>query len=354
MKIIYDARWTRTDTHDGISRYGASLLAELAKLHPVTTLIHDKRQLKLLPDVPYIIVNDPMSPAELFLARKLNKLGVDVAYSPLQVMGTWGRKYKQILTLHDMIYYHNAKPPTHIPPVVRGMWWLFHRAYWPQRALLNQADYVTTVSQTAQQEILDAKLTNRPIAVIYNAPPALQKPAKKSKVKKELVYMGSFMPYKNVELLLRAMPLLPEYKLHLASRISPARQAELEQMITNHEQVVFWNGASDGQYADLLSSATALVTASKDEGFGLPLIEAMSLDVPAICADIPIFHEVGGKAALFFDPDSPEAFAAQVRKIEDPLYRQALITAGREQASMFTWQKSAKKLLGIMRELTKK
>ena len=50
MKIVIDARFTRTDHHDGISRYGASLIAATAKIADVSMLISDKRQLALLPD----------------------------------------------------------------------------------------------------------------------------------------------------------------------------------------------------------------------------------------------------------------------------------------------------------------
>ncbi|HEV7169040.1 MAG TPA: glycosyltransferase family 1 protein, partial [Micrococcaceae bacterium] len=54
MKIVFDARFTRTDHHDGISRYGASLIAAIAPLAEVTMLISDERQLALLPDVPHV------------------------------------------------------------------------------------------------------------------------------------------------------------------------------------------------------------------------------------------------------------------------------------------------------------
>lgn len=354
MKIFFDARWTRTVRHDGVSRYGAELARALAKRHPITLLINDRDQLKLLPkDVPYLLVNDPLSPAELLLPHKLNKLGADVVFSPLQVMGIWGRKYKLILTLQDLIYYKNPKPPTFLPPHVRLVWWLFHQAYWPQRLLLNQADYVTTVSGESRKEILAAHLTDRPVGVIYNAPSVQKEPSTGTTVKKEIVYMGSFMPYKNVELILRALPLLPDYKLHLTSPITPERRAELEQLIPKKSQVKFWNGISDEDYAHILSTATALVSASKAEGFGLPLIEAMQVGAPVVANDMPIFHEVGGTAALYFDADSPDQLAAHIRTLEDPTIRAKRITAGYQQAKKFSWDNSARELLAIMQKLTK-
>ena len=79
MKIFYDSRWTRTDYHDGISRYGAGIVQGfIDNKIPITVLIKDKRQLKLLPEgVPYLLVNDPLSFKEFFIAKKLNRLGAE-------------------------------------------------------------------------------------------------------------------------------------------------------------------------------------------------------------------------------------------------------------------------------------
>lgn len=353
MNIFFDARWTRFEFHDGISRYTANLLEALAKLHPVTMLIHDERQLKLLPKgIPYVVMSNPTSIGELFTPRKLNKLGANVVFSPMQIMGTWGRRYKLIFTLHDTIYYQFKTPPHQLPLGERLTWRLFHLSTWPQRMLLNKADYVATVSQTSKKLIAGMHLTDRPVGVVYNAPSLT--PAKPNHQRKqELVYMGSFMEYKNVELLLRAMKHLPEYTLHLVSRITPQRKQELSELADNPKQIVFWNGASDKQYAKLLQSSLALVSASKAEGFGLPLLEAMSQGTPVVVTNMPIFHEVCAQAGVYFDADSPQAFANAVRKLENPTYHQQMSQRSLVQASSFTWDNSARELLRIMRQLTK-
>lgn len=353
MKIFFDVRWTRTDTHFGVSRYGAELAKALAKLHPITLIINDERQLKLLPkNVPFVKLNNPLSPTELFIARKLNKLGADVVYSPMQVMGNVGRKYKLILTLHDLIYYSHPTPPKDLPWWVRGGWRVFHKVYWPQRVLLNHADRVVTVSETVKKEIKKFRLTDKPVDVVYNAPLDIKNHDKPVKVpKKELVYMGNFIPYKNAELLIEAMEHLPEYKLHLVSFISQQREEQLKSLAKNPAQVKFWRGVSDEHYTKLLRSSAALVTATKAEGFGIPVVEAMEQGTPVICSDIPILHEVGGKAALYFNPNSTKDFARQVRKLEDTKLRQSLIEAGHKQSKKFSWEKSAKKLLEIINQL---
>lgn len=352
MKVYIDARWTRTDYYDGISRYTANLTEAFAKIHPVTMLIYNKKQLKLLPkDVPYILVNNPLSPRELLLGHKLNKLGADVVFNPLQTMGSIGKKYKLILTVQDLTYYDHPKPPTFLPGPVRLIWWLFHQAYWPQRLLLKSADSIATVSHTSKKYIKKHRLTNKPIYVIYNAPTAKKYLKPSLDTKKDILYMGSFMPYKNVETLIEGMANLPDYTLHLLTKISPSRKAKLEEIIPEKAQVIFHNGISDEVYNELLSSATALATASTAEGFGLPIIEAQSQSVPVICSDIEVFHEVAGSAGLFFKTNLPEGFAESVKTLENLKVRKELIKKGLEHSVKFNWQNSAKNLKEAMDKL---
>ena len=222
MKILIDARFTRLDHHDGISRYGASLIAAAARIADVSMLISDTRQLALLPDVPYTLINSPLSPAELFVAAKVNKLGADVVVCPMQTMGSWGRKYALVLTLHDLIYYEHPTPPGFLPAPVRVLWRLYHKAFWPQRLLLNRADIVATISSTTAALMAKYRLTRRPVRIVGNAPQHGHTPRDPGAgADKTLLYMGSFMPYKNVETMVRGMAELPDMTLHLLSRITP-------------------------------------------------------------------------------------------------------------------------------------
>ncbi|GAA1716390.1 hypothetical protein GCM10009765_76380 [Fodinicola feengrottensis] len=340
------------DTHDGISRYGASLLEAFSRIHPVTMIIHDQRQLALLPDVPYVQLNNPISVREFFFSSKLNKLGADVVFSPMQVIGSLGRRFKLILTLHDLIYYRHRQPPGFLPLPVQLIWRLYHLTYTPQRLLLNRADAVATVSSTSRDLILEHRLTRRPVEVVYNAPqPGLGGTAAVEPTK-DLVYMGSFMEYKNVETLVAGLEFLPGHTLHLVSRIKPQREAQLRALVPAGAEVVFWHGISDQDYHQLLKSAAALVTASKDEGFGLPIIEAMALGTPVVCSELPVFREVAADAAAFFDPDSPRSYASAVQSVTAPARRAALAIAGRTRAAAFSWDSSAQHLLSLITTLS--
>jgi glycosyltransferase involved in cell wall biosynthesis len=335
------------------------MFSAISKQTPVVALLSDKSVLKWLPaDTEYIVGNSPNNPlAELGIARKLNRLGATHVFSPMQMMGSLGRKYKLVLTLHDLIYYSHPKAPTFLPLLVRIAWRIYHWSFYPVRLLLNRADAVVTVSETSKNLIEKHRLTSKAVHVIYNAPESFSPKSEVSapitaSSRNKLVYMGSFMEYKNVELLVEAMKLLPEYELVLLSRITKQREVVLRSLAGSAEsRLSFRDGVTDLEYATELAGAFALVSASKDEGFGIPLVEAMEHGIPLVLADIPIFREIGEDAALYFDPSSPEQFAKQIRKLEESGKWHEVSSRSTERGTFFDWNKSATKLLDVLKQL---
>ncbi len=349
MRILFDCRYVRLERHDGISRFSAELVAELARGHDVTMLVSDERQLAMLPALPHVLGPSPTGPLEPLTARRLRHVDVDIAYSPMQTIGSVGRAWPLVTTVHDLIYYRHPTPPRNLPAPVRGLWRLYHLSYAPQRLLLDGADGVVTISEATRALIERHRLTHRPVAIVPNAAAPLGAPvAHTSPPTGRLVYMGSFMPYKDVETLVRAASLLPDHELHLCSRVDAATRERLKRLAPG-ASLMFHDGISDDDYAELLRSATALVHASRDEGFGIPLLEAMSLGVPVVVADTAIFREVGGAAARFFPVGDADALARAVRDLEGEWAARS--RASLEQAARFSWRDSAERLATFLERI---
>jgi glycosyltransferase involved in cell wall biosynthesis len=352
--LHFDARFIRLDHHDGISRFSVELIKALSKKVKVVAIIYDLRQLEHLPEgIEFVLLNNPQSVTEFAIARKLNKLGATDVFSPMQIMGTAGRKYKLVLTLHDLIYYRHRKPPQDLNLLVQMIWRLYHLSYLPQKLLLNRADAIATVSKTTKKLIDLNKLTKREIGVVYNAAPGT--PASTSRTfptSRKLLYIGSFMPYKNVEALIRGASLVPVFELHLLSKVDVSRKTELADLAKNlGAKVVFHGGVTDSEYQSLLQDSFALVTASKDEGFGIPLVEAMQQGTPVVVSDLEIFHEVAGVAGKYFQADDAVEFAKRIEELEEPSTWEKASVDSLAQAKKFNWDASADALLKLFSEI---
>lgn len=356
MKLLFDARYIRTDFHDGVSRYSTELGNALAALTPVTFIISSDAQRAFLPkDAECIVIHPTTSAREPLSAVMLNKYKPDVVFSPLQTMGSAGKRFKLILTLHDLIYYKHRTPPHYLNAATRLGWRLYHTTYIPQRITLNAADMIVTVSETSKQEILDAKLTKRPVVVVPNAPRDLHIFLKQQvsidKPPTNLIYMGSFMRYKNVEALIAGMAYLPGKTLHLLSKITPKRKAELQKCVPAGANVVFHGGVTDEEYANLLANNGVLVSASRAEGYGLSLAEAANLGVPIVVSDIPPHREVAGEGALYFGANQPREFANRILELDDKVLREKLTIESKKHIASFSWQASANTLLRAAKTL---
>jgi glycosyltransferase involved in cell wall biosynthesis len=352
--LHFDARFIRLDHHDGISRFSVELVKALSKKVKVVAIIHDLRQLGHLPEgIEFVLLNNPQSVTEFAISRKLNKLGATEVFSPMQIMGTAGRKYKLVLTLHDLIYYRHRKPPQDLNLLVQMIWRLYHLSYLPQKLLLNRADAIATVSETTKKLIELHKLTKREVGVVYNAAPGTSASTSRAfPASRKLLYIGSFMPYKNVETLIRGAALVPEFELHLLSKIDASRKTELADLAKNlGAKVVFHGGVTDSEYLSLLQDSFALVTASKDEGFGIPLVEAMQQGTPVVVSDLEIFHEVAGVAGKYFQADDAVEFAKRIEELEEPSIWEKASVDSLAQAKKFNWDASADALLKLFSEI---
>jgi len=122
-----------------------------------------------------------------------------------------------------------------------------------------------------------------------------------------------------------------------------ALAAHLENHPQREQQLFWFNGVSDEMLLQLYEHSAALLAASEGEGFGLPLIEAAQKSLPIIARGIPVFREVAGEHAFYFEGGAPEDLA---RAIEDWLALHAAGTAPpSNRMPWMTWRQSAQQLM---------
>lgn len=335
MKILFDARWINVTKPDGITRYSRELIKGLSQLgDDITLLVSSEKQLQGLPKLKYIQTRPPTHYSEINQARRLNKHDFDVVYTPHYLFGGAGREFKLIRTVLDLIPFHHKNKQS------RLIWKVFHSNMFFLKKLINDSDALVTISETVKKQL--HKYTKLNISVILCAPTSLR--SSREKAAKELLYIGRYEPYKNVETLIRAMKQLPEYELILAGNCPPERKKILSSMTSDKSQVKFIGIISDQDYQDKLNKVFAMVNASKEEGFGLQLVEAMSVGCPVVCSDIDIFKEIVGSSGLYFDPMDSAKLVDNIRHLEKAKNWQKISTESIRASKKYNWGESALKL----------
>lgn len=106
------------------------------------------------------------------------------------------------------------------------------------------------------------------------------------------------------------------------------------------------------QLATIYERAEAFVFPSVYEGFGFPLLEAMARGVPSIAARSSSLPEIGGDAALYFEPRDVAGLVAQLKRVlGDAALRQDLARRGRARAAQFRWERAAEETLAVFRKV---
>jgi glycosyltransferase involved in cell wall biosynthesis len=163
-----------------------------------------------------------------------------------------------------------------------------------------------------------------------------------------VLMVGTRKPHKNVDGLLRAFGQLrltePATRLVLAGNPT-ALEPELlglADQLGVRDHVSFLGFVEPDELEGLYAAAQCVVLPSHNEGFGLPVLEAMARGVAVACSSASALPEVGGTAARYFDPGDPAAMAAVLGELlGDPALRARLGEAGRARAAQLTWRATA-------------
>ncbi len=164
---------------------------------------------------------------------------------------------------------------------------------------------------------------------------------------------GAMEPRKNYETLYRAMALIPK---HCATQLVIAggcRDADYASMLHALAEETGLRGrirhlgfVPEADLVDLYRHAAAMVSASRDEGFDMPILEAMACGIPVVCSDIAVHRELFEGSVLFFPADSEQAVADCLMRLDrQPELRAQLIGSGLDLARHLTWQAAARRVL---------
>jgi glycosyltransferase involved in cell wall biosynthesis len=178
-----------------------------------------------------------------------------------------------------------------------------------------------------------------------------------------ILYVGSEMPRKNVELLFKAFSIVkknfPEAKLVKVGKSQwPGARKKLEtlsQTLGISDSILFYDKVEEEHISNLYNTATLFVHPSYYEGFGFPLLEAMACGCPSIVAKATSLPEIGGNAVLYFDPTDEKGLASQISTVfKEKTLQKKLSKKGLERAKHFTWENTAEKNLQVYKKVLSK
>jgi alpha-1,3-rhamnosyl/mannosyltransferase len=338
--VLIDLRWSQGQPA-GVGLYIRDLAIALNERVPVRGLARPGARpvvpfdVTVLPDLP----NFRFDLMESMLARRsglplitLSRLPVLLA--PQQAMPI-------IFDLSPLIV-----PWTH--PTLRGF---FERRSYPVAA---SAQTIITISETSRNDIVEClRVPARKIVVVPPGRPALREPVAGAERLRALGIRGDYVltvgtlePRKNLAVLVEAftnslhdLPL----QLVVAGGLGWKHGPIVEQMAALRQagRLIYLGYVSEDDKALLYRHAVCLAYPSLYEGFGLPILEAMTYGTAALVSSAPACQEVIGAAGIVLDPKDGAAWAEAIDQLtRDPAGRAELGQAGRERSREFSWQRS--------------
>ncbi|MBI2890661.1 MAG: glycosyltransferase family 4 protein [Nitrospirae bacterium] len=157
-----------------------------------------------------------------------------------------------------------------------------------------------------------------------------------------VVTVTNFRPHKNLDLVLRAHSLWPDslrrrHPLAVVGSAPPGHTSGAAKVQSLHPQVRSLGPISDDDLAALFSGASLVVHPALQEGFGLPVLEALACGAPIVASDLPVVREVAGEAAVLLPPDRPEVWADRMQDlVGEEAKRQQMSRRALERARRFT------------------
>jgi glycosyltransferase involved in cell wall biosynthesis len=370
MRVNFDSQIFCSQAVGGISRYFASLAAEMDSFQDVQPRIvapyHVNGYLQTLPRdvVRGHQVPQSRAPKALLRIASLVAGGLMQGMMPADILH---RTYyypfchlpsraKNVLTVYDMIH---EKFPQHFPardPIAR----------WKKLAVA-AADAIICISEQTRQDLLyfNPQIPPEKVSVTYlgfddlgqlltdESAQAFRTRALGINIP-YILFVGSRVGYKNFEGLLQAYQASPWLRENFGllcfggGAFTKAEQALISRggSAARVQQI----GGNDAVLAACYRHAALFVYPSLYEGFGIPPLEAMSLDCPVACSQTSSIPEVVGDAAALFDPTNIQAMQATLETLlNSPDSAAVLVERGRIRRTQFSWHQCAEETVGIYR-----
>ncbi len=221
-----------------------------------------------------------------------------------------------------------------------------------------RSDLIIAVSEYTARQVEDllGVPRGRIRVVRHGVDPPLNSPRRSPPSDKPFVlHVGAVQTRKNLLRLVEAFEQLPaDVTLVLAGSDgygAPEIHARIDRSPAR-ARILRLGYIDDAALRNLYREAAALVFPSLDEGFGIPILEAMAAGVPVVTSNRSATAEVAGEAALLVDPLDTEALARGMRRVlDDTALRERLIGEGKARAAQFTWARAAQETLAVYREL---
>lgn len=371
LHIGINARYLQR-TITGIERYILETLNHLLKIdrkNNYSLFLSSQRQIPDIIQAPNITFNYTTTNTEarlrriiweqLTLGKEILKRKIDIFHGPSFVV-PFLKSCKNIITIYDLAFLASPESFTIITR-------LYFKIFLTPSIYL--ADHIIAISQATKKDIIKYfKINPEKISIVYGAlSPSIKKVINKNILQetkkkynlpdKYILFTGLISPRKNI---VRALHAYARIHIEIPHKfVITGKKGWLYndvfktvKKLNLEKKVIFTGYVPDNDLCALYTLSDIFIFPSLYEGFGLPILEAMTCDAPVITSNISSMPEVAGNAALLVNPYNIQEITEAIKKLyTDKKLRQTLIKKGRNQIKKFTWKKSAQETLKIYEKL---
>ncbi len=339
--VIFDA--TKTGNREsGLGNFCYNLGKEISLFKSERFEIHFlvyKEQLNLFgSDSKYIALNA----THKFPVNNFKDAALLHACWQLSSLQSRNKKLKWLYTVHDLNFLIKYKN--------------FKKTYYTNRFLNNikKAEKVVCISNATNVLFADLTNDNYEAEIIYNGNSLSNIVAEKKPQidlpNKYLFFIGIISPKKNIEVIFEILQQIPELNLVLAGEAQTIYKQQLElkaAQLNLTDRIVFTGKISEEEKLYLYKNCEAYINPSVAEGFGIPVVEAMSVGKPLVLNNIPAFKEIAGDLALYLTPENQINFKGKyqtyIEKFNTTSIRKDIETASQK----FSWKHAAERYIRL-------